>query len=361
MNLTNLFAASMAVALAGTAFAGDDDLAMKLNPGDKAPAIDVSHWLKGDAITEFEEGKVYVVEFWATWCGPCKASMPHISELQTKMKDYDVTVLGISDEKLQTVAGFLVQSDKEGKMWWDKIQYTLGTDPDKSVYKDYMNAAGQRGIPTSFVVGKDGHVEWIGHPMNLDDVLEDVVHDRWDRDAFATEWKESMASEAKAMKIFQKLEEASNAQDWDALQNAFDEVIALGDRYEGYKAQKFVVYLTKQNDPKQGYAYGEKLAKEYWDEAMMLNQLAWYTVDTEGVETRNLEFALKLAKRANELTNDSDGAVQDTLARVYYEMGDLDKAIATQKKAVENATENFLPDLKAALEKYEQAAKSAKK
>ena len=51
-------------------------------------------WLKGTPIQGFERGRVYVVEFWATWCGPCIAAMPHLSRVADKYKRR-VTVIGV--------------------------------------------------------------------------------------------------------------------------------------------------------------------------------------------------------------------------------------------------------------------------
>ena len=66
-----------------------------LNIGDSAPAFKVDRWYKGAAVPAFERGRIYVVEFWATWCGPCKEAIPHITELARKYKD-TVTVTGVS-------------------------------------------------------------------------------------------------------------------------------------------------------------------------------------------------------------------------------------------------------------------------
>src|SRR5207244_3832860 len=58
------------------------------------PPLKVSKWLQGDEVKSFEPGKVYVVEFWATWCGPCIAFMPDLADLQAQYKNKGVTVIG---------------------------------------------------------------------------------------------------------------------------------------------------------------------------------------------------------------------------------------------------------------------------
>jgi thiol-disulfide isomerase/thioredoxin len=70
--------------------------AASLKVGDAAPALKASKWLQGEEVKAFEPGKVYVVEFWATWCGPCIVMMPHMAEMQAAFKDKAVTFIGFS-------------------------------------------------------------------------------------------------------------------------------------------------------------------------------------------------------------------------------------------------------------------------
>jgi thiol-disulfide isomerase/thioredoxin len=155
----------------------------KLTIGSTAPALDIQHWIsngqgKFKPVTKFENGKVYVVEFWATWCGPCIASMPHISELQQQYKEKGVTICGVNiweereynDETLKKVTDFV---EKKG----DGMGYTVVYDgAAKHMDTNWMKAAGRNGIPCAFVVTK-GKIGWIGHPAQLNQKLLDSILD----------------------------------------------------------------------------------------------------------------------------------------------------------------------------------------
>src|SRR5262245_8423353 len=71
-----------------------------LKPGDAAPPIIVRKWIKGGPVTTFQPGMVYVVEFWATWCGPCQNAMPHLSNLAVKYKGKaEVLSIDVKEDK----------------------------------------------------------------------------------------------------------------------------------------------------------------------------------------------------------------------------------------------------------------------
>lgn len=139
----------------------------KLEVGSKAPDFYPSKWIKGDPVKKFEEGKVYVVEFWATWCPPCRESIPHLTELQKKYKDSAV-IIGMAsservgqsgkDERFAKVQKFVRDQG-------DKMNYRVAFETDRRVSNAWLGAADVNFIPCAFVVGGDGKIAWFGNPL----------------------------------------------------------------------------------------------------------------------------------------------------------------------------------------------------
>ena len=148
----------------------------KLKVGDPAPPLAVSTWLHGAEVKGFEPGKVYVVEFWATWCGPCRQIMPHMGDLQDEYRDKGVTFIGFASEANDKEAKVNAFVAKQGA----KLGYTFAFGSGTETHNAYMKASGQNGIPCSFVVDKKGRIAYIGHPLFLDVVLPKVLDGTWD-------------------------------------------------------------------------------------------------------------------------------------------------------------------------------------
>jgi len=155
----------------------ESDKGAKLAVGDPAPPFKVEKIIKGDTITGFEKGHVYVVEFWSTWCGPCRAQFPHLSAMQKQYKDKNVSFIGVNIWEDKTYdAGTLNKVEKFVKEQGDKMSYTVAYDgKEKAMDKTYMQAAGRDGIPSAFLVDGDGKVAWIGHPAQLESALVKAV------------------------------------------------------------------------------------------------------------------------------------------------------------------------------------------
>ena len=136
--------------------------------GQKAPEISVKTWLKGSPVKQFEPGRVYLVEFWATWCKPCIELMPHLSELARKYKDkVEVVGINILDRSPRAkIVNFIVSMG-------DKMDYTVGLD-DGFMIENWFMPAGSGGIPKSFIVDQRGNLVWYGNE-GIDEVLMKVL------------------------------------------------------------------------------------------------------------------------------------------------------------------------------------------
>jgi thiol-disulfide isomerase/thioredoxin len=145
---------------AGTSAAGP------LTIGSPAPELKVGTWVKGDPVDGIRKGKVYVIEFWQTTCGPCIRCMPHLSDLQRRHKDVIFACLSAQPEK--TVRDFVAKHDKD-------MSFRVGVDEQGRTWGAWMNAAGLEGVPWAFVVDATGKVAWIGNPAEIDEPLTQIL------------------------------------------------------------------------------------------------------------------------------------------------------------------------------------------
>jgi thiol-disulfide isomerase/thioredoxin len=301
-----LIATVVAGVLAVPTLAGDGKL------GDPAKPLKIKEWAKGDAV-DLAAGKgktTYVVEFWATWCPPCRASIPHLTEIQKKFKDKNVVVIGVSDEKPDVVKPFV-------KKMGDKMNYTVAVDDNRSTFKAYMAAFGQGGIPHAFIVGKDGTIVWHGHPMaGLDEALEQIVAGKYD------------------------MESQKHAE--------------MAAKY----AKEYLTLVSQSKEPTGAKEMAAKVLKYGSDNAQLMNAVAWEVLTGEGIMARDLEFAMKAAEAAVKASDAKNAAILDTYARAFYETGDYKAAVKWQKKAVACCeSDDMRPELEKALKMYEEKVK----
>lgn len=147
-----------------------------LGPGMRAPEIKVGKWLKGQPVGKLDKG-TYVVEFWATWCVPCRVGMPRLSALAKN--NPSVTFVGVSvwehGAKMEAIQKFVDDMS-------DKMAYNVAADQKAFMEKNWMSAAKQGSIPASFLI-KDGIIQWIGDPAELDKPLAQVLNGTFDLEA----------------------------------------------------------------------------------------------------------------------------------------------------------------------------------
>jgi tetratricopeptide (TPR) repeat protein len=277
------------------ALAEEKPKAPALGVGDPAPALAIAKWVKGEPVERFEKGKVYMVEFWATWCAPCIASMPHLTALQQKHKDKGLTIVSVS------------AADGRGN-----------------------------GIPCSFLVDGNGRIAYIGHPMGIDATLESVVAGKHDIEALAAAHKREKELELRASEYQRALNMAAGKGDWETALKACDDMLGLdADKFGGIAAAKFQILVREVKDEERAYSWARAaFAGPCRDSADGLHALAWSIVDPDlELAKRDSDLAIELAARAVELSKSKDASILDTLARAWFVKGDLAKAVEFERKA----------------------------
>jgi thiol-disulfide isomerase/thioredoxin len=329
--------------------------------GDPAPMIAISKWINGEPVTEYVQQRVYVIEFWATWCGPCLKSMPHIASLQEEYID-SVTVVGVTAEDDATVSEFMTNLAGQGdKTWRDVLTYRIATDDDGKTNKLFMEASGQGGIPCAFIVGKTGNIEWIGHPMEIDGPLKQIVEGSWDSALAKKAALETKALGQALRTVGPKIDEAMAAGDVAGAIVILDGMLK---QFPGNSTLLKTRFKIAMQVPL--FDEANKSAKMMADVAgqdvRILDDVAWMLATATDKPGLDLDLALSTIQRAVELTKEQDVSVLETVARVHSRCGNGAEAIDFQTKAVEASKD---PDQKQrltlGLEKYKSAARGSGK
>jgi thiol-disulfide isomerase/thioredoxin len=136
--------------------------------GKQAPPLVAEGWLNGSAPAAAElTGKVYVIEAWAFWCGPCLAAAPHTVELQRKYRDQGVLFIGLTVEGSETL--------RETRQFLQRAGFTWPSGYGASQTLSELYASREAPIPQVWVVDREGVIVWAGHPLDLKEEFLDAL------------------------------------------------------------------------------------------------------------------------------------------------------------------------------------------
>ena len=330
-----------------------------LKVGDAAPKLQVGRWLQGEAVKEFEGDKVYIVEFWATWCGPCKASIPHINDLHERFKDKGLVVIGqnVLEKDESPVAPFV--TSMAGKM-----NYRVATD-DKTdggngrMAQAWLAAAEQNGIPCAFIVNKQGRLVFIGHPTSI----KEAELETWLAEPSTAAkgpgatppGNKATALSPKAMELARKTETEIRARQWNQADATLAELQKiLPENFREIGGLLNLDLLIAQQQINDALQLAQLMGEDFKGNAAVQIAIASRLVQPLKENTLLLAAAEKIATPISQSPGDPQATALATLARIAFLRGQKPRAVEIQTKAVASASKKEALYQKAVLEAYQQ-------
>lgn len=311
---------------------------LELSVGDRIPEFTYSKWIKGEPIENFNDDKVYIFEFWATWCGPCIAEMPHLSKV-AKQYAGRAEVIGVNvwekvgenpyESSLPAVEKFVNASG-------DRMAYHVVADNNAlDIANNWLKPAGINGIPSTFIV-KDQVIQWIGHPYYMDSILSTIVEGTHDMLAFKKEYEEkkvkSMGAEEQIKAFFSEANEAGKAGDLERAFHILDNLAAAQPVYAfSSTLTKFNLLLEHRGEVEAVAFFKENLA-EHRQGGYLLADALLRSADIFKPETYDYAY-----QGLNKMTGEMS-ALEQVKADLLAKKGDYAGAVVHMEKAVELGT-----------------------
>lgn len=130
---------------------------------EKAPRINITNWIENVPNDKNLDNKNIVLEFWATWCGPCIAAVPHMNEIQKEFQQKDLYYISITDESIDKVERTLKRIE---------FKSIVVTDLTKETQINYGDGIkGLDAYPLTVLIDKTGIIRWIGEPKDLNSTI----------------------------------------------------------------------------------------------------------------------------------------------------------------------------------------------
>lgn len=310
---------------------------MLLQTDSPAPALKVQEWVRGRPLANLQPRNVYVVDFWATWCGPCVSAMPELMQLQEKYRDSGVEVVAVAaDEEAATADEVRAYLDTWLTEKFPMLNFRVGIDCTGEMKKLWMEPSFSFGIPSSFVVDRDSRIAFLGHPAELDDVLPKVLDGSWRTSDQAKAADRKRIARGREEVFLSKISAAVEMEDWKTALSAIEEGVAVIPDSIHLRAAHAHTLVHKMRDMQTGLPVLRQLVRDAINRnaedwlLQAMNQLfnpAYDDTDFPSVE--RLAMGKELSEPILALTGLEDDVKASSyrlVARYYYESGNKARA-----------------------------------
>lgn len=305
--------------------------AFALAPGDSVTpaALGKIEWVQGSAPAAWEPGKLYVLECWATWCGPCIAAIPHVDSLYDAYETKGLRVIGVNvfEDGKEKVEAFV---KKKGAGMSYPVAYTGKSGAFES---EWLTPAGVDSIPHAFLV-QDGKLLFSIHPASLTgQMVETLLAGGAGRDEMVAGALREHAKKETTASALKEFHEASAAKDPAAMEKAVARLESSGAEAAALAPVKLQWQISRKAWP-EASAYVRGLPS-FLTKSATLGSAGQLALEQRGAPP---DFLVTLADHFTEVPIGAGGLMAlQAQAELYWHGGKRDKAVEIYKKASELA------------------------
>ncbi|MBY5546751.1 redoxin domain-containing protein [Rhizobium leguminosarum] len=331
-----------------------------LSMGFPAPSINVQHWLRGEPLSNFQLGKIYILEFGSTTCGPCGPALARLAQLQERYGGIGVEVIAVaSGEKAATADEARAEVDAWVTKWLPNSNIRIAFDHSGEMDEHWMGASLSLCIPQAFVVDRDRHISFIGDLDALDEALPTVIDGSWRASAEAkiAEKKRIAEGEIDALEnaLCRRIRTLTEIEDWKTALSAIEEGINLFPDSIHFHQEHIWTLIVGMRDMEAGRIVLDQFVRtaiernsEDWLYEALQQLFGRYNYDYPGLPTERFSMGKKLSERILRLYQQQALSRADSfllVARYYHESGDNGRAVDLLEQALRFVDGESLPEV----------------
>lgn len=276
-----------------------------LGVGDIAPPLVISTFIRGDASVWERTSAAYIVEFWATWCGPCRDGLKQLSEIAQRYPIVSTIAISIWEDDPAAVSSFIDR-------FFPDIHCAIATDliPPNTANRQgimaqtWMAAAGQLFIPCAFLLNSERRIVWFGHSAGVMRPLQQYLSGDANIQTFADECRNRTIHDQRQITLERSIVECKQRKDYLGALASINELLAWLPDLENEWAVAKVIALWHTQGKTAAIEYGDYLIQDVWHESPVnLSRFAW-TLYKENKLIKDNDELVQLFWRAKNTSND---------------------------------------------------------
>ena len=298
--------------------------------------------LQGVPVTRWEKDKVYVFEFWATWCGPCLAAIPHLESMhrQITKENLPAQLIGVNIRDRVTPEKLKKFLERQNTV----PSYTIAVDTDGRTDTQWIKPMKVIGIPFSVAV-KNGKIIWRGHPLRLSaDFIREMTQPEFVAHTTSKSPKQRAEEADKRVREISKLFNRGQIEEAEQALNRLlsDSSIPVAQKLSALEEPCLAALRTEEF--RQMNALLRRKAEAFPQSFQNLLGVANFIMTTDDIpaEERDFALALECLQKAEALCSDMPGQrsfLQTRIGEIYDARGNVEDARTAHHNAWELSPE----------------------